>query len=398
MKEFVRMFTLVVASCWSVPAVAIETDHEPRREAPQLKGVAYAVVSTLYVQGATSGKDPKGVRLGSKLDLFLTFDGKELVGWKGGGLKAHLEYRTGRHSAGQAGTLIPSNLAMYAPEGTENVIFLSSLHLTQQFDKDLLMLGKINVIDLTVGGPFMGFRGTEGFMNTEFVTPVNGVLNPVWIGAVYMMPGTPTWTLMAFDPEDRGDVGPSGLFRTGFGASVAATVPVALGRLRGRQTLSAAYNSQEAIDLDSLGQITEPPTNGRPIVGTKRGTYFVAYALDLFVAPTYGVFGKLTVTDGNPNIQESSFQLGLSGKGLLKGRPDDRFGVGFYQFNVSNSLRRALRGFGIATNRAERGVEAFYSFAVDPNLSLTADIQWIAPGLAGTPSAFFPGFRARYRF
>ena len=70
----------------------------------------------------------------------------------------------------------------------------------------------------------------------------------------------------------------------------------------------------------------------------------------------------------------SSF--GMGGKGMFEGRPNDKFGVGFYFINVNNptiqgpfQTRKLLRD--------EYGLEAFYNIAITPWLQLTPDLQVI---------------------
>jgi len=89
-----------------------------------------------------------------------------------------------------------------------------------------------------------------------------------------------------------------------------------------------------------------------------------------------GLFGRLGVSDGNPNFMKFFSSFGMGGKGMFESRPNDKFGVGFYFINVNNptiqgpfQTRKLLRD--------EYGLEAFYNIAITPWLQLTPDLQVI---------------------
>ena len=66
----------------------------------------------------------------------------------------------------------------------------------------------------------------------------------------------------------------------------------------------------------------------------------------------------------------------VGGKNVFAGRPDDRFGVGYYYTNISNP--QLMTPFGdFRFLRDEHGMEAFYNFALTPWAHLTPNIQVI---------------------
>jgi porin len=79
------------------------------------------------------------------------------------------------------------------------------------------------------------------------------------------------------------------------------------------------------------------------------------------------------------------FSFGVGGKGIIPGRPLDRFGVAYYYMDV-----RQPKFTGPLTTREflrnEYGFEAFYNFAVTPWFQLTPDIQVIRPAQKETIS------------
>ncbi len=79
------------------------------------------------------------------------------------------------------------------------------------------------------------------------------------------------------------------------------------------------------------------------------------------------------------------FSFGVGGKGIIPGRPVDRFGIGYYHIDVNNPK---LTG-PLATReflRDEYGFEAFYNFAITPWMQFTPDIQVIRPAQKETIS------------
>ena len=78
---------------------------------------------------------------------------------------------------------------------------------------------------------------------------------------------------------------------------------------------------------------------------------------------THGLMGYHT-----PNIDR------IAKEGMFDGRPNDKFGIGYYFININNptihgplQTRKFLRD--------ESGLEAFYNIAITPWLLLTPDLQ-----------------------
>jgi porin len=135
---------------------------------------------------------------------------------------------------------------------------------------------------------------------------------------------------------------------------------------------------------------------------TRTGSYSIAFQFSHLLRQNpknpregWGVFFKAALADGNPNPIQGSIVLGLGGKGLISGREQDSFGLGFYYYNFSNDLQRAvtpLVNFG-----DEYGMELFYSYAVTPWFHLTGDLQLVRPANYDSDVALVLGLRARLR-
>jgi carbohydrate-selective porin OprB len=87
---------------------------------------------------------------------------------------------------------------------------------------------------------------------------------------------------------------------------------------------------------------------------------------------------------------------GIGGKGLFSSRPNDRFGLGYFDYNFSDDLQSSIDPIADFDN--EQGVELFYSYAFTPWLEVSADLQYLDPARGDNKGAFVGGLRARIRF
>jgi porin len=151
--------------------------------------------------------------------------------------------------------------------------------------------------------------------------------------------------------------------------------------LTGHQLIGGAYSNKTFTSLDqSLRFFIENRT-----IEKQDGSWNVYYNFDQYLYEPekgsekgVGIFGRFGVSDGNPNPMHFFVSFGVGGKGIIPGRPLDRFGIGYYYMDVSNpkftgpfATRELLRD--------EYGFEAFYNVAITPWLQLTPDIQVIRP-------------------
>ena len=149
----------------------------------------------------------------------------------------------------------------------------------------------------------------------------------------------------------------------------------------GHQLVGYTYSNK---DFKSLDQRLGSDVLTGSLQG-KMGSWAFYYNFDQYLyEPTkgsgkgVGIFGRFGAADGNPNLVNYFFSLGLRGKGIMACRPNDQFGIGWYYIDVKNpslSLTSVTR----EALRDEQGFEAYYSFAVTPWALLTPDIQIVHP-------------------
>jgi len=103
------------------------------------------------------------------------------------------------------------------------------------------------------------------------------------------------------------------------------------------------------------------------------------------------MFGRASISDGNPTPLCYFLSLGVGGNSSLRDHRDN-WGIGWYYVGVSNefgSLPRTLLNPQDGT-----GVELFYNFQVTPWLNVTPDVQFVRPGnLAIANDAVIYGLR-----
>jgi porin len=112
--------------------------------------------------------------------------------------------------------------------------------------------------------------------------------------------------------------------------------------------------------------------------------------------PGLGIFYRFSHTPADRSAYNIYLSGGVGGRGVIPGRPYDRFGVGAYWLKQSDDFK-SQPGIS-AVLGDEVGVEAFYNFAITPYVQLTLDAQWISPGIQSSDNAWVLGTRLNTRF
>jgi high affinity Mn2+ porin len=155
------------------------------------------------------------------------------------------------------------------------------------------------------------------------------------------------------------------------------------GKLRTIGWFNSAFSGSYRETLDN-------PALGLDIAQTRQGRVKYGYVLSLeqALSDDIGLFGRWSWNDGKTEIMaftdiDASLAGGLSIKGMRWGRPDDVIGIG----GVINALSKDHRDFiaagglgiligdGALNYRRERILETYYAYALNKQLTLTADYQ-----------------------
>jgi high affinity Mn2+ porin len=157
------------------------------------------------------------------------------------------------------------------------------------------------------------------------------------------------------------------------------------GKLRSIAWLNSAFSGSYRETLDN-------PALDLDIAQTRAGRIKYGYVFNLEQALTddVGLFGRWSWNDGKTEIMaftdiDASLATGLSIKGTRWGRPDDVIGIG----GAINALSKDHRDFiaagglgiligdGALNYRRERIFETYYAYALNKQITLTADYQFI---------------------
>ena len=166
----------------------------------------------------------------------------------------------------------------------------------------------------------------------------------------------------------------------------------------GHQLLGGAWSSRDFTALEQDPRIIFPPA-GIPIA-QQSGTWGLYYNFDQYLVTDpcdatkgWGIFGRLGVTDGNPNPISYFASFGFGGDSPVDGREADTWGLGWYKNYTSDELGPVVTAFLGADNG--EGVECFYNIAVTPWCHVTADVQYISPAARNrADDAIVAGIRA----
>ena len=363
-------------------------------------GVTFDLDSTNYYQGLLEGAGDHSFDYGGRFDAYLNFDTGRLGWWSGGQLRAHAEYFFGDLDSNLGGTVASTNLGMRLPNpGDPEDLVVTNISLAQRLNETMsLIVGKINTVDLLANDPFFGGAGTDRFLNVAFAAPPNGLVPPVIIGGILSVRQAPVvWTFMVYDPEDRTrDYLPGDLFDTGVNVSASVRYGTTLAGRTSSIALTAIYSTADALDLRD---VLLPPglETGIRSDSWHVGLHVSHFLRESAVSPGdgWGLFVRMGASDGNPNPFQAWISGGIGGRGLFASRPDDRFGIGYFYYSLSDDLQRAVAPFTRVDN--EQGIETFYDLPATPWLRVAIDLQYVNPATADQ-NAFVAGVRAKIQF
>lgn len=366
------------------------------RDRMAAKGVTFDASVTQVGQGVVAGGKDGTWAYGGRGDLVGRLDTGKLGLWPGGFLTVELEGNWSDSANLKTGSINPvnGNQLFPVPEGAN--LALPNLSFTQFVNRYVgATIGKLQTVSNSDLNAFAHGKGDTQFMNLAFN------INPVALVVPYSTLGAGVIVLPTADPG-QAVLSAAVLSATG-NASTAGfddldgAVYAGEGRVRtrffdrtGHQLVGALFAHKSYTSLDQ--RIAFQPVRRR--LGIAEGnaiqkttdTWAVYYNFDQFLWETdeqagngIGIFGRFGATPGNVNPSQYFFSIGFGGKGMVPGRPLDRFGIGYYYDVVENPTLQTKRLGSLEILRDEWGFEAFYNVALTPWLHLTPDIQVVGP-------------------
>jgi porin len=349
-----------------------------------------------------TGAGDKTWEYGGKWDIQERLDLAKLGLWNGLSITGQFVYNYGNSVNGIDGSLLPVNAALYFPgiQGAD-ASDLMAFYVRQDFGTVAsLLIGKLNFVEFARATPLRGGGGVDTFWNVNLATPVSGLTPPTVNGAQLRTNTQPlSYSLTVFDPLDATNRPLfNDLFETGVSVMGTATLQTTIAGETGYYGIKGIYSTREGLDLSEL-----IPSVINDVTITKSGSYYVGLSMHQYLIHDpntsgrgWGVFGEITKADGNPNTLQWSTYFGVGGSSLIPSRPDDRFGVAYFRYGMSNDLKNDLAPIFDLTD--ESGLELFYNVAVTPWLRVTADLQFVRPATGSDPGSIYAGLGTNVRF
>jgi porin len=107
-----------------------------------------------------------------------------------------------------------------------------------------------------------------------------------------------------------------------------------------------------------------------------------------------GMFARFGIADRDTSFNEWSASAGLGGRGLIPGREEDSFGLGYFH----NSLQQPRTLLVNSLDETSRGLEAYYQVAIARSVQLTFDAQWVDSPFSSLDDGVLIGARLDVRF
>jgi porin len=370
------------------------------------KGITLELYVTQVYQGVLTGGLDKGWQYGGRENLTLSLDMGRMGLMPGGFLTLEGEGNYGEFvGARQTGAILPANNNQLFPTTDGPQFDLSAVMYTQFVSHNLgFFVGKL---DATSGdaNAFAHSKGDRQFLNMAFgFNPIISVAAPAYAlgaGMVILPTGNPHEFIITTSVMDmEGKASTSGfdtVFEGGTSFTAEGRYTTHFFNLTGHQLVGGMYSDRLYTSVDqNLRNFIIPGLPIQPASGAWAGYYNFdqyIYQPDPKSDMGLGVFGRFGISDGEANPIKYSMSLGLSGKGLIPGRKNDQFGVGYYRLCKADSPALDTLGF-----RESQGFEAYYEFAITPAVFFTPDIQVIQPSQQHVDTACVLGFRLTTKF
>ena len=171
--------------------------------------------------------------------------------------------------------------------------------------------------------------------------------------------------------------------------------------LPGKQLVGATYNNKDYTALDQDPRVFIGSLIGLDTLRKDEGSWSFYYNFHQYLfteeqdpSQGFGLFGRYGFADEETNIMDDFYSIGLGGKGIIDGRDNDRFGVGYYHIGLSDELGT------IISNRYGDvdGFEVFYNIEITKWLHITPDFQVINQSREANHTAYIAGFRVKIDF
>ena len=385
------------------------------------KGLQLEIDTVHIFQHVTDPGIDRTGRYGGSADYYLKFDTGKAGLWPGGFLKLHGETSFGNSVNSNVGAISPVNGDFLFPGLGRTATALTNVSFVQFLAPWAgIVLGKLEAYDADANEFADDHRSK--FMNLGFDLNLVNALAPIsslGVGILLVPSKDSIVSLSVLDPNGvPTESGFNNFFKDGVmlgGEGRIAVKPFGLG---GHQLLGFMWSNKERVSLlqdpsniarlllqERFSRLQDPGPILRRIIerffpgllipvqplNREKDAWSVYYNFDQYLwnpdnDPNrgLGLFFRFGVSDGRANPVKYHFNFGVGGKGILPGREQDTFGVGWSRLEFSDNFVPFLRknvGIGL---QHEDTVELYYNLVLTGWLKITADLQVVEPGLKKT--------------
>ena len=315
-----------------------------------------------------------------------------------------------------AGPLLPVNTDGFFPLSDDDdiAIAITSLNFTQYLSPQFaVFLGKIDTLDGDLN-EFASGRGVTQFQNAAFnFNPVSGLTVPystLAVGMIWLPTPEVTVSSAVLNSTDSSTTSGFDDLGEGWLWSTELSFQYRLDDLPGGQTFGVVLvGDSEFLKLG--GRLGFHPGEGL-VATTKNDSWYVSWNAWQYLwteEPSegpmnlanrvpdlqgVGLFARAGVADDDTNPIDWSASAGVGGRGVIPGRDDDVFGVGYFY----SSLQTFRVSGAVGLDDHVHGAEAFYNIALTPAAFLTLDGQVVEDAFDGTDTTVILGMRLHVRF
>jgi hypothetical protein len=400
-------------------------DLDGRRSDWYDKGFSLDMQVTQIYQKVSSGGSAAGNGDGaynglSEINAYL--DTAKLGWWSGGLLTATVQTSWGNPLQSEVGNISLVNDTALWPIPFHTTTRVMEYYLIQGLPHEITMIaGRIDPTN---------YLDTNSYANIPESQFLNGSLNNdlLWgelltfstYAALFIIPvsesfeiATGVWTPGTQPDDYRGDWSDwAGIINPIFSYHI--------GGKPGKAKFAYAYSSVDTVAFDNPVFAPNPSLG---IISDKEGirgrdnNWLVSFNLEQHLwtpqgskkdyasgtqdfdnnPPGIGLFYRFGYMPDDRNPYNMTMSAGLGARGIIPGRPNDRMGFGAYGMFASDYYQDK----SLLLNKLlddEFGLEAYYNFALTPWMQITADVQWVDPGISTSDDAWVFGSRLNIRF
>ena len=374
-------------------------------------GITVEIDSLQSFQGVVDGGVESKWKYGGSVDYEFNFDFEKMGLWPGAFVDVRVEHQFGEFVNSNTGAILAANADGLFPLPDYREVTVSKVVFTQFLSEGFgIFFGKIDTLDGD-NNHFAGSRGRENFMNSNFVfNPVTLRTTPyssLGAGAVFVFPD-----VYAEDPAilsfaalgSDGQPNTAGWdedFENGTTYSIEFFHPTSFFEQSGKQTYGATYSNKDYTALDQDSRLILRTLLGLGTPKKDEGSWSFYYNFHQYLVTEsqdqtqgWGLFGRFGIADDESSPIEDFYSIGFGGKGIVEGRDQDKWGVGYFTMGLSDELPSAV----VTRFGDSQGFEFFYDVEVTPSVHITPDLQIIDPSRKNLDSAVVLGARARILF